>query len=282
MTTSRRGSYVDYQARATAFHVGDRVYPILKGNPSNGGTVVAVWPAIGMVDVQYPHGATRAPVEDLLIDSGSSIDASVDVAYDSVPGGTHTVPVSGGPPPPSKGVSAERVAGPLKSWIVDDGNDDVLMVWATTPQGAKGIAARSFRRPSRNEWEPGPPYEASVDPFPVEFPAPSVQGFEERPEVLKAVASDPRLKKFRVGSMSSRVATGHLNKMAVYWAARGRQYRPCKTEVETGKLTCPRCEDAYLRRVIYKHDEGQRVRLFCCPECLFLVRQSDVLGMGDQ
>lgn len=186
MTTSRRGTYVDYQARATAFKVGDRVYPILKGNPANGGTVVAVWPAIGMVDVQYPHGATRAPVEDLLIDSGSSIDPKVDVAYDSVPGGTHTVPVSGGPAKRDKEVSAARVA------------------------------------------------------------------------------------------------SGFLNKMAVYWAAKGRQYRPSKTEMETGQLCCPRCEDAYLRRVIYKHDEGQRVRLFCCPECLFLVRQSDVLGMGDQ
>lgn len=178
MTTSRRGSYVDYQARATAFHVGDRVYPILKGNPSNGGTVVAVWPAIGMVDVQYPHGATRVPVEDLLIDSGSSIDASVDVAYDSVPGGTHTVPVSGGPTP-------------------------------------------------------------------------------------------------------GRVASSHLNRVAVYWAAKGRQYRPTKEELTTGKLCCPRCEDAYLRKTLYKMEEGARVKLFVCPECLFIVRRDDVLGFEE-
>jgi hypothetical protein len=179
MTTSRRGNYIDYQARATAFHVGDRVYPILKGNPSNGGTVVAVWPAIGMVDVQYPHGATRAPVEDLLIDSGSSIDASVDMAYDSVPGGTHTVPVSGGP---------VRVA---------------------------------------------------------------------------------------------RVLTAHLNKMALYWAAKGRQYRPSKTEIATRQLCCPRCEDAYLRKTLYKMEEGCRVKLFVCSECLFCVRRDDVLGFEE-
>jgi len=185
MTTSRRGSYVDYQARATAFHVGDRVYPILKGNPSNGGTVVAVWPAIGMVDVQYPHGATRAPVEDLLIDSGSSIDASVDVAYDSVPGGTHTVPVAGGPALDDREVSAHRVA------------------------------------------------------------------------------------------------SSHLNKMAVYWAAKGRQYRPCKTEMETGKLMCPRCDEAILRKTLYKMEEGARIKLFVCPECLFIVRRDDVLGFEE-
>lgn len=185
MTTSRRGSYVDYQARATAFHVGDRVYPILKGNSSNGGTVVAVWPAIGMVDVQYPHGATRAPVEDLLIDSGSSIDASVDVAYDSVPGGTHTVPVAGGPALDDREVSAHRVA------------------------------------------------------------------------------------------------SSHLNKMAVYWAAKGRQYRPCKTEMETGKLMCPRCDEAILRKTLYKMEEGARIKLFVCPECLFIVRRDDVLGFEE-
>lgn len=178
MSSSRRGTYVDYQARATAFHVGDRVYPILKGNPSNGGTVVAVWPAIGMVDVQYPHGATRAPVEDLLVDAGGHIDASVDVADDSVPGGTHTVPVSMGP---------------------------------------------------------------------------------DRDAVR-------------------RVATAHLNRVAVYWAAKGRQYRPTKTELATGQLCCPRCEDAYLRKTLYKMEEGARVKLFVCPECLFIVRRDDVPG----
>ena len=114
-----------------------------------------------------------------------SIDASVDVAYDSVPGGTHTVPVSGGPPPREKGISAARVAA------------------------------------------------------------------------------------------------GHLNKVAVYWAAKGRQYRPCKTEIETGKLTCPRCEDAYLRKTLYKMEEGARVKLFVCPECLFIVRRDDVLGFEE-
>ena len=109
MKPSRRANYVNYQARASAFKVGDRVYPILKGNPSNGGTVVAVWPAIGMVDVQYPHGTARAPVEDLLIDRGSSIESEVDVRSDTVPGGTHTAPVAGGPGP-ERSDSPHRVA----------------------------------------------------------------------------------------------------------------------------------------------------------------------------
>ena len=59
---------VDYQARASAFTVGARTYPLL-GDPSAAGSVVAVWPAIGMVDVQFPHGVSRYPVEDLVVDS---------------------------------------------------------------------------------------------------------------------------------------------------------------------------------------------------------------------
>jgi hypothetical protein len=94
---SARASYIDYQARATAFHVGDRVYSVFGGNPSNGGTVVAVWPAIGMADVQFPHGSVRHPVEELMVDTSNRYDSTVDRAYDSVPGGVGTVPVAGGP-----------------------------------------------------------------------------------------------------------------------------------------------------------------------------------------
>jgi hypothetical protein len=181
---SRRATYVNYQARASAFKVGDRVYPVLKGNPSNGGTVVAVWPAIGMVDVQYPHGTARAPVEDLLIDRGTTIESEVDVQSDTIPGGTHTVPVSGGPIPEGVGESAHRVAT-------------------------------------------------------------------------------------------------KYTKQAVYWAAPNRQYRPTKEELTSGNLCCPRCDEAYLRKTIYKREDGASTRLFCCPDCLFLIRRDDILGFEE-
>ena len=182
MSLSRRGTYVNYQARASGFKVGDRVYPLLKGNPANGGTVVAVWPAIGMVDVQYPHGETRSPVEDLLIDRRMSIESEVDVQSDTVPGGTHTVPVSGGP----------------------------------------------------------------------------------GPEVREA---------------SQRVTSSFL-KQAVYWAAKNRQYRPSKLEMETGNFCCPRCDENFLRRASYKREGGVSVRLWACPGCLFIIRDCD-LGLDD-
>jgi hypothetical protein len=165
----RRATYTNYQARASAFKVGDRVYSVLFGNPANGGTVVAVWPAIGMVDVSYPYGVARVPVEDLLIDISEFHDTMPDIRDDSVPGGTHTVSVPGGP------------------------SSDSL----------------------------------------------------------------------------HRVASQYV-KRAVYWAAKNRQYRPSRLEVETGKLCCPRCDEAYLRKTIYKMENGASVKLFVCPECLFV------------
>lgn len=90
--------YVDYQARARLFKPGTLVFPFYGGNADMKGVVLAVYPAIGMVDVQFPHGATRLPVEDLQIH-----DTPTQGIPDSVPGGLGVVPVSGGP-------SSSRVA----------------------------------------------------------------------------------------------------------------------------------------------------------------------------
>jgi len=54
----------DYQAKVGEFALGQIVAPFGVG-PDNGGTVVAVFPSLGMVDVEFPHGTERYPVEDL-------------------------------------------------------------------------------------------------------------------------------------------------------------------------------------------------------------------------
>lgn len=90
----RSTQYVDYQRRSQAFELGMRVYPFLGGNPSRSGIVIAIFPAIGMVDVQFPHGSQRYPVEDLVVDtSGDYLNIYSD-DQDTVPGGVGTVPVS--------------------------------------------------------------------------------------------------------------------------------------------------------------------------------------------
>ncbi|OHD24545.1 MAG: hypothetical protein A2Y38_08810 [Spirochaetes bacterium GWB1_59_5] len=87
--------YVDYQQRASEFHVGDVVLPY-GADESQAARVVAVYPAIGMVDVEFPHGSKRLPVEDVQRITGV-IDIPADPEHNSIPGGTGTVSVPGGP-----------------------------------------------------------------------------------------------------------------------------------------------------------------------------------------
>lgn len=97
MTRKQANTNVNWQQRAAEFAVGDAVVPF--GYPTDlSGTVTAVWPAIGMVDVEFALGNKRYPVEDL---QRVRQDAWVNepVLTDTTPGGRGTVPVPGGPYP---------------------------------------------------------------------------------------------------------------------------------------------------------------------------------------
>lgn len=98
MGNAKTSAYVDYQQRASEFGVGDIVYPFASGNPALNGRVQAVYPAIGMVDVEWPHGSERVPVEDLqqyFNQAGDYNPASV--GHDNIPGGAEKAPVPAGP-----------------------------------------------------------------------------------------------------------------------------------------------------------------------------------------
>lgn len=99
-------TYVDYQERAAEFSVGDSVVPVGMDD-TYAGRVVAVYPAIGMVDVQWVNGNTRMPVEDLqiFVEGNNKI---LTPRTEDVPGGIDTVSVSQGPPMLMP--SAEKVA----------------------------------------------------------------------------------------------------------------------------------------------------------------------------
>lgn len=90
-------TYADYQERALEFKVGDAVIPYF-ANVERAGRVKAVFPAIGMIDVEFPHGAKRYPVEEItkLHNDRTWVEAP---HSDSVPGGAGTVVVDGGPYP---------------------------------------------------------------------------------------------------------------------------------------------------------------------------------------
>jgi len=96
---AKTAAIINYQIRGAQFAVGDVVYPFLDGSSDLNGRVVAVWPAIGMVDVEWPHGSERLPVEDVQKISPDSFYQPPEVAPgdSSVPGGAESVPVSVGP-----------------------------------------------------------------------------------------------------------------------------------------------------------------------------------------
>jgi hypothetical protein len=89
-----KANIVNYQARASEFEPGDTIRTI-NGTP---GRVMAVWPAIGMVDVEFTHGNRRLPVEDVVRIPPDDPDALAPLT-DNVPGGLPTVSVPGGPYP---------------------------------------------------------------------------------------------------------------------------------------------------------------------------------------
>jgi hypothetical protein len=155
-------TYVDYQQRAKGFQVGQRVFPFTEGKPTKAGVVVRVHPSIGMVDVQFPHGSVRLPVEDLVIDTSKETSGS--------------------------------------------------------PSGESSL--------------PEPPEARVVDEF--------------------------------------------LNKKALYWAARDRQYKVCKNENPL-KPMCPKCKDQ-MGKTVYKRRDGISDTLFVCHQCLFVIKPTDMIG----
>jgi len=95
----------------------------MSGNSDLMGRVMVVYPAIGMVDVEWPHGSERMPVEDLQQYQTKDYRPP-DVGHDNIPGGAGTVPVPGGPPeklpgddedPPRK--DTERIARVARAWV---------------------------------------------------------------------------------------------------------------------------------------------------------------------
>jgi hypothetical protein len=100
-----------YQLLATRFHVGDSVKPF-GASIDQVGSVIAVWPAIGMVDISFPTGVRRFPVEELTM----SDDPTDHLKYPILSRGP-TVSVAGGPFPQE---SSDNNDSLLFSKIVQD------------------------------------------------------------------------------------------------------------------------------------------------------------------
>lgn len=76
---------------------------------------------------------------------------------------------------------------------------------------------------------------------------------------------------------SGRVAM--VRRVALYWAQQNRQYKMNKSEVTSNKPYCPKCGPQYrLRKTNYKMRDGVCEKLLGCGNCLFLVKQDDILN----
>ena len=102
VSVKQASAYTNYQELADEFSVGDKVIPFGHGSEAEG-QIVALYPAIGMADVQTAQGAQRFPVEDLQrLKADAATTAPLETS--SVPG------VAGGVPATPKQASPEKVA----------------------------------------------------------------------------------------------------------------------------------------------------------------------------
>jgi len=255
---SRQASeYHNYQERAQEFYPGC-IVQIIGGHPTDVGRVTQVWTGIGMVDVEFPNGSDRWPVEDLQIvrNEDSKFNPPNN---ENVPGGAGTVVVPDGPPPEAE-TEAKRYAastlgkGKIKGgdnvatsdhadWIVERANDKFVMAYR---RGTNSKHARV-----KFTWD-GSGYTAA-------------RGQYKGQTLLKKA------------TRTQRVASVFI-KQSLYWHARDRKYRCTRSEYDSGKYTCPKGADhGHLAPTVYKRQDGQSVRLLGCRTCLFLIKESDII-----
>lgn len=80
-------------------------------------------------------------------------------------------------------------------------------------------------------------------------------------------------------ALSTKVAQRFV-KNALYWAGRDRKYRATKSECGSSYL-CPKC-GTEMKKAIYKRLEGASDRLWGCPSCMFLIKDSDITRWGGE
>ena len=113
----RKADEGNWQARGQQFAVGQTVR-LVNGGDTDEGRVIAVWPAIGMVDVQFPHTNYRLPVEDLhILNPGQ--DEFVAPMHETVPGGAGSAAQVSMGKPQTDDLIAERE--PLVQLVQQDG-----------------------------------------------------------------------------------------------------------------------------------------------------------------
>ncbi len=66
-------------------------------------------------------------------------------------------------------------------------------------------------------------------------------------------------------------------KTAAYWAAQNRKFRVTQQELQNMTPSCPKCGTP-MRKTTYKMHKGTCIRLFACPNDLYLLKRDDLLA----
>jgi hypothetical protein len=232
---------IDYWTLVKDFKVGDYVQRLLPGSGSVTpfyGRVTAVLSGIGFVDVQWPFANERVSPEELL-----------------------------------------RVRPEAASYVPPQLDFSYYPGWDATKQASRSPRAAAFwareEVPANFHHELARVFNAQVseldaygfmwDRFSSTVPDHTLRG-----EVAKFYRVANNLGELFFEQLA-------LKKEATYWSAPGRQHRATPDEVATCKPLCPKCKKL-MRKATYKMLEGQRVKLFACPKCLYLIRQDDIFG----
>lgn len=257
----------NYQEIAAAFSPGD-IVTIFGMSKDLAGRVVAVWPAIGMVDVEYPSGTRRLPVEDLQRFDGSGNPVPPSTGY--VPGGQITTPVSAGPF--GALAVALRVATTSPSVIR-------LASYDQTSYEILRTASKVYRTASRPT---STMIEARDALHLVKVACDCTKGEDPQEDGLIEGISEAVRRLFVANELHGlpvRLAS-RIQKSAIYWAGKDRKYKPKKSELDSGIYTCPKCVGVPLRKAIYRRRRGRSELLYGCPSCMFLIERRAILTKG--
>ena len=233
---------IDYWTLTKDFKQGDTVQKFMPGRSALTpyvGRVTAVMPGIGFLDVQWPFGNERVSPEELVrVNPDFMLYTPPSLSFSYYPGQDAG--------PAAKVASFRRANG--------------APVWQDIQPGFHRALASLFHR--------GATSLQSYDALWHQFRQASDEALRQEVQQFYAVASN----------LVTAMLSEHATKTAAYWASKDRKYRATQSECDTKKITCPKCKSANMRKATYKMEDGVRAKLLACPSCMYLLKQTDVLG----
>jgi predicted RNA-binding Zn-ribbon protein involved in translation (DUF1610 family) len=97
-------------------------------------------------------------------------------------------------------------------------------------------------------------------------------GVDEYRKIASALDPDDRPDLLRWMSEEGVDFRPALSMTALYHHAPGRQYKPSRREIDSGKFECPRCHVILIRVTLKAKDP-----IFRCPDCAWAINRSDVV-----